>query len=766
MKPTRIAICGFGLRGRLFHNIYIAQTLSTLWQNLPLNRTPLHHDYFDLQPQSEGLGTAYQFGSDAALNTALDPPVASVNKEGLTTSQRRTIDRLTDLAGRYAELAMTDEETLMSRLLEDNIASAMLFNTASKTGVLKTDVPCGPRNLVGEAVEVMTQEALELAKEYLPWLKITVRHEVVVSNIDVSDPARPVLTVVDVKTGEKLTGLDFVYDLVIKCTGTTFEIPVSGEIKENAFTGIPNSIDITTYLNRQGMLNNQEKKIIPGKKLLIGGTSLSAFDFIGIIITKTNIVTFNHKTKTFSINEEEAQRNQNLITLFNRTNGVFGAPRHLPNSVTNLDSEFVDPEMILSLGLQKNADTYPTILELSRILTAYKTRRQPSQIEKNVSTIEQIEYMASENELLAKNPDAVTEIALFRKWIRCCVFTHTMGPDQTQQRAALERKYNHLIRTHGWLNFRAMSYNISHRPKAEEEAHKAHCHARRIAFNQIAASPVEVHTLITRLYKLGVISWVQGAYEDIAWDPKTNTFQLKGHQVDGLIAPRRLNPKSDELSDKILKQARNLGSGEPRFEKGRFLKNPSGEYIHIMELGFTGHGTQWYDTNAAEGAFQLMPIVVDMSIILETLISSTNTITNPINDLLTLHTAILPSNQEFNTQITQMKTPHRNITHLILYARLIEKVFTKKFAEKLQQGKTFEARERVISLIADIPRARQAVAEFERDWADYRFDPVDAQEFERMTPDFSLEDMQAVKKLFAQRWHQGVHVSNPEYSTN
>ncbi|KAF3308209.1 hypothetical protein TWF173_001622 [Orbilia oligospora] len=729
MKPTRTAICGFGLRGRLFHNIYIASQLSLLWRNQPINKSPRHHDYFDLQPPTEGLGTAFQLSSDAALNTALDPPISSINKEGLSTEQIRVIDRLTDLAGRYAELAMKDG-TIMPRLLESNVAAAMIFNSASssssssssRTGELNTGVACGPRGLVGEAAELMTEEALKLAKEYLPWLVIRVRYEVLVSNIDFSNPGFPVLTVVDVKTGEELKGIDFVYNLVIKCTGTTFEIPVSGEVMENAFTGVPNFIDLTTYLTQQKIFDDEKKKIIPGKKLLIGGTSLSAFDFIGMIVTKTNIVEFNHQTRTFTINEEEAQRNQNLITLFNRTEGIFGASRHLPNSVTNLDSDLVNPEMILSLGLQKNADTYPTILELARILTAYKKQKLPSQIEKNISTIDQIEYMAAENELLARNPDAVTEIAL------------------------------------------TMSYNICHRPEIEEREHELHCHARRIAFNCIAATPYEIHNLITRLYKLGVVSWTQGAYEDVVWSSKTKKFELKGYQVDGLIAPRRLTQKTDMLSEKILKQAKRLKVGEPRYEKGRFLKNPSGEYLHLIDLGFTGHGIQWYDTNAAEGAFQLMPIVVDMAVILEALISDTNPkgdeFQKPINELLKLHKSVLPTNQEFNQQIKRMKEPHRNITHMILYARLVEKVFGngKSFARKMRQGKTMGARERVIALIADIPRAQEALEEFERDWQNYKFDPVNAQEFERMTPDFSLEHMQAMKRIFEQRCHQGNYV--------
>ncbi|KAK6519670.1 hypothetical protein TWF281_003491 [Arthrobotrys megalospora] len=753
MKSTRIAVCGYGLRGRLFHNVYIAEQLSVLWRGLPIDRTPRTQDYFDMQSLTEGPGTAYQFGSDGALNTAPDPQVPSINKEGLTDGQCRIIDRLTDLAAHYAELAMADPEETMAKLLKNNVATAMLFNSASKTGKLDTSVTCGPRHFSGDALEVMTKEAFNLAREYLPWLSINVRHGVTVSDIDVSDPAHPSLTILNVETGETQTGL--VYDLVVKCTGTTFDIPVSGEIKDNAFTGVPNANLVTGYLEQQKMLDS-EGKIIPGKRLLIGGTGLSAFDFIGLIATRTKLVTFNPETKVFKIDEEEAQRHQNLITLFSRTDGMFGAPRHLPESVANLGSDLIDSEMIVSLGLQKNADTYPTFLELARILTASacRKRRRPSQIGKSVSTIEQMDHMAAENEVLARNPDAMTEAALFRKWIWCFVFTQTMGPEQGQQRAALEKKHNHLTRTgDGWRNFRTLSYDISHRLEGEvgDEKHKRHCHARRIAWNYKAACPAEVHTLITRLYKLGVVSWIQGAYEDIVWASETNKFELKGRKVDGLIAPRRMSPKSDRLSDRILEQAKSPAIGEPLFEKGRFLKNAAGEYIHVMELGFAGHGSQWFDTTAAGGAYQLMPVAANTSIILEALISKG--VEKPVNELLELYNATIPSDREseFNEQIKLMEEPHRNVTHMILYARLVEKVFGKRFAEKMRQGKTMAAREQVMSLIADIrrPEAQEALAEFEREWANYKFDPIDAQEFEKMTPEFSIEDTQAMRKLLA-----------------
>ncbi|KAK6358386.1 hypothetical protein TWF730_007723 [Orbilia blumenaviensis] len=79
--------------------------------------------------------------------------------------------------------------------------------------------------------------------------------------------------------------------------------------------------------------------------------------------------------------------------------------------------------------------------ELAQILTASacRKRRRPGHIGKNDYMTEQLEHMASENEILAKNPDVVTEAALFRKWIECCLFPEIM----------VGQRYGHLVRGHG-----------------------------------------------------------------------------------------------------------------------------------------------------------------------------------------------------------------------------------------------------------------------------------------------------------------------------
>ncbi|KAF3195609.1 hypothetical protein TWF225_000015 [Orbilia oligospora] len=114
MNSTRIAVCGFGSRSRLFQNIYIAEQLSLLWRGLPVDRTPRTHDFFEMQTPCEGPGTAFQYGCDAALNTGIEHSTKTINKEGLTEEQCKIIDSLTDTAAHYARIIMANPKKTMS----------------------------------------------------------------------------------------------------------------------------------------------------------------------------------------------------------------------------------------------------------------------------------------------------------------------------------------------------------------------------------------------------------------------------------------------------------------------------------------------------------------------------------------------------------------------------------------------------------------------------------------------------------------------------
>lgn len=83
-----------------------------------------------------------------------------------------------------------------------------------------------------------------------------------------------------------------------------------------------------------------------------------------------------------------------------------------------------------------------------------------------------------------------------------------------------------------------------------------------------------MHTLITRLHQLGVVAWIQGAYDQISLSE--DHFLLHGEKAHALIAAGIQTAKTEALSASILAQCRKPAPAEPIYDKGRFLLSPAG----------------------------------------------------------------------------------------------------------------------------------------------------------------------------------------------
>ncbi|KAF3916242.1 hypothetical protein ABW21_db0200809 [Orbilia brochopaga] len=754
MRSTSIAVCGFGPRGRLFHNIYIAEQLALLWQGKYVDRTSRVHDYYEAQAEEEGPGAAFQYGCDAALNTGLEGPVP-IEMKGLTPQQCKILDSLTDVSSRYSELIMANPDDTLKNLMGKNISTAALFLNAVdfESKDFNTKVPCGPRNLFGQALDAMTREANELARQHLPWLTIRIMHNKNVIKVDLTDPSRPFLTIEDT-----LSSVLFyrTYDLVIKTTGTTWTIPVSGLVRDNAYTGIPNADALTNYLSRQCLLD-EHGVITPGSSILVGGTSLSAYDFIGLILAKTNIVRLetDGDTRELMIDEDEAKRYPDLIKLFNRKGGEVCAPRHADGMDVKMPEgfDFITPEMLLSVQMREGGDAPPIIFELTRIMTAIALNRCPASIEPDLSTEEQFKRMVSENEKYATNSHAITEAGMVRRCLISFFFSLSTTPNVAGQRALLLEKYPLLVRE-PWHASRSLLYN-STAPFDSQSSRNFWGHLMKSA-------PFAIHRVVTRLYELGVISWVQGAYEDVTWS-LVSGFCLDGERAKGLIAPRTITETTDKLSTSILDQAMLPADGNAVYQKGRTLLSPSGETIHVMELGLPGHGgildgilprrrVQWFDTNNYESAQHLMPCVVGLVGLIESMVS--RGVPKPFGLLKKYYRRILPRRRDFDRQCSKMKEPYHRLMDFLQYARLVESAYPRQFMEKMRKWIDLDGRQKIIS---DAKQMRDHHGILRKIWAapnkkpeQQNFTPLSHDSFEQMTPDFSLEQIRKIKDLWSQ----------------
>jgi hypothetical protein len=122
-----------------------------------------------------------------------------------------------------------------------------------------------------------------------------------------------------------------------------------------------------------------------------------------------------------------------------------------------------------------------------------------------------------------------------------------------------------LLTRNGGDAIRSATLNATHEIEGTQESSKRHLAARRTVMHDITASPFPLHTLITRLHQLGVIEWIQGAYDQVSW-PEGHFF-LHGEKAHALIAARILTARTDALSASILAQCRKPAPQNPSMIK-------------------------------------------------------------------------------------------------------------------------------------------------------------------------------------------------------
>jgi len=761
-RQVRVAICGFGARGRLAFICRIAQDLTDLWLNKPLDKTPRSHDYYDMQRQEEGPGVAFQLQSNAALNTEVPGPVR-IDTNGLTEEQAAIINNLTDLAAHYKELTMQDRNQTLAGLENENTSTAILFALASKTGKLDTSMPCGSRGIVGKALENMTEKAAVLQRQYLPWLEVKFHFGMHVSEIDLANPEKPILRI----QGHDQITIWKEYDLVVKTTGTTWKVPIAPSIAEHAFTSIPNSKDLWNYLEKRNTIG-PDRLIIPGTRIFVGGASLSAFDWVGIILAKTGIVKVDDSAVScFTIDKEKARQYPGLITFFSRKSGYFAPARHATQGSLPDESIIFSPEMILSHQVQKEQDPYPVYLEMARLTTALGLKKLPGDIELKTTRNGQLERMSADNEKLAVDPAAQTEPYLMQASLTSLLFSYALGRDQAEINKGtndLKQQYELLVR-HPFDASRSMMFNATHSiqgsPEDSREGNVKHVEALNQVFQHVTSAPFSIHHLITQLFDCGVVAWVSGDYKSVTWFEQEELFDLNNDaktQAHCLIALRMLTTETDLLSQRILAQTKKIAPEEPVYDKGRFPKLPSGARIHVIELGLPGHGqsskmdprtvhSQWFDTNSYNTAAHLMPTISTTIRMLESMLL--RGVDTPVDKLMALYQQTLPSSSAFAEQAEKLRGPFEECHKILLFARLAaagEKDegrfagFVRAFVRNRNSSR--EVLERNLRILN-----WSAYAEYQGALAKIKFEPHDLQSFETTTPDFSSVQIAKMKGI-------------------
>lgn len=473
----------------------------------------------------------------------------------------------------------------------------------------------------------MTREARRLAREFLPWLDVRVHSNTQVADINLSNLKQPILTLQH-KDGRIEASR---YDLILRTTNMTSVSPVTGVVAENAFTGIPDP-EIFQYLHQRKLMRSGLIK--PGAKIFIVGSSPSTFDQVGILLTRTGIVRLDDEGG-WTINSQQSRQYQGLITILSRTEEEVVRSNHpfdVDKASDRLEKASIfTPEMLLSWQMQEGLDQVETSLRLARLVTAVYCDKVPQDIEPPRTTDKLLVHMARENDKFTaeQGKEELTETCIFQACLQG-IAQSAFGLKPAEKRAELERQFPFLVRdVYASRNAQICSHTHTSMGRISSRSPGL--------FSAYAeASPFPVHHLIMRLTELGVIKWERADYKSISWSEDEKQFKVNGKKGDALIASRYLTDKPDSLSKKISAQTKQV-PGSRFYEKGRFIRSPSGIVCHLMEMGNTNNLYAVQDT---------MPRVVNVIRMFEDMLS--HNIAEPVSRLMEAYRITLPSESEFS----------------------------------------------------------------------------------------------------------------------
>ncbi|KAG7089464.1 hypothetical protein E1B28_011149 [Marasmius oreades] len=709
-------LSGFGHRNSLLV-IYVAAVMLANRKRFQRQGLHLHFSIYEMQSQDEGgSGNSFQTNCDGALNTGLPGqvklPTVTLN-EMLCDPDIPDVTRLTNLTN-LAQCVTDGLDVSQHKedLKEQNPAALAMFIEAIRKAEVDTSLAFTTRGTVGKIHHLKIQDALDYIQENMKDM-ITIEYffnyEVV--GLVSTNPQKPQLEVRRVGSSKsRLVEFDFVH----LSNGTPWKSPVPDKLPGlPVYSGIPNHYDIRHFLENCQLLENG--KIRPGARIGITGMSLSAYDFVPLILNCTSIIEPS-ETEGYRINEEEAAKYAGLLT-FVSNSGDPAPPRHTHPKHFAVVRPILTTEEVHTMLLQKGFEWLSFWKLFFHANVARSLGKLPRDLQSQHDMAPKDRMIDYARQTEAHFNGQVTEVGLLRTgyWLIYGGQGFEVDPDKAEdalvKKAPLSRRERsgNLLRRAALSEVTKLDYVKAGHSNKEffDEYHTMHF--------TISGSPARIHHLISRMFELGVATHVSGKFEDIARGESI----ASGHQVDALFAPKSLDRKCDKVFRSLEGQVKVVVDGQPEYGKGRFLKALDGSFVHAMDMGMGGHGTRvklpgssgtdesivgmrWLDTATLEAAAKSAATVAPMTVLLSSIAAQQGIGKDPVDRLLQYYRKCLPSDEDFAKETAQFKPVWREINEKHAFLQLCQEVTCNGDEYLDYSEKVFdrESREKVVSDLA------------------------------------------------------------------
>ncbi|EIW79863.1 hypothetical protein CONPUDRAFT_155259 [Coniophora puteana RWD-64-598 SS2] len=662
-------------------------------ENLKKIGLNLKFDVFEMQSEANvGTGNAFQVDFDAAMNTGIPGRVPSVIWDKIPSEYQYIVPAAGDLASFAAEALASTADMHREELRNRNLVAYDLFVKSLHGGkTVDVSTPCTTRGKVGDIQHDSIQKVLKFVEDNVPEIKIEFHYSHTVVDADFSTPTKPKLIVR--KDGGGGDGIhEYEFDFVHFAHGTTWKDPVSNPgVVQNAFSGTPNSASVRRFLSDKGLLSGDKIRSDAQPSLCITVMSLSAYDFIPIILRYTNMICFSHSKNCYEIDSVAAEQYQGLFTFISRTRGKTAPPRHhfshqWPGRKLSHNGTFVDTNQVHAMFLKKDFDW----LSFSRPLlyhgVAYERHTTPRKINildcKMTTAARTAAYHA---QTALHRIGEVTEIGLIRAGYHAIFegFGFENNPDDAHakfvDRAPLSRKGRE-----GWLVRRSALFDVTHPDFVKDQSNREFFRNVEELILSFSASPVAVQDLISQLFSLGVATHVVGECSDIEYDNEHQKIALnitldgggiKRRHFDAMFASKTITSHADILLQAIKSKAMEatelkgaeakvklFSEGVLEYAKGRFLQTVDRTLIHATDAGLGGHGDdakgyrvgmQWTDTHDLASSANWAATASRTLVLLSAMKADgmkAGYDSSPVQDLMKIYEDSLPTDKAFEEE--------------------------------------------------------------------------------------------------------------------
>lgn len=510
-------------------------------------------------------------------------------------------------------------ENYLSELREVNLPGAVMFMHSfgpmshTPEGVLDHQKAFLMRHSVG-AEEFENFVHMKQMASRIPFYTLDVKEGTNVKQVGLVNSSRATVTAEHIPSRDVSS---YNADLIRLNTGTTLTNPIRDlSVKEVTFCHRMNSCDLRAFFKAKKMLNSNGM-LIPGKKIISGGLSLSGLDQIAALSTIMNLFEEDKDSILGYRVTDFAKRNySNAIALVNRTPGTAVAPRHSFTHRWQQGTPVIgSTENLHALFLHSSGeDVFQVWYDIMECHVARAVGSTPDKIHSVCTTedILQSQFTETEWHLECRRLAGICEtqgdfeckdwyLELSTRTLsgakRQAILNLIIGFGLENKEAAQTAMEKLAPITwkgrQGYLYHRAQIAAITNPKMASKVSNMPSIRRLNDFMRYIGASPVEVQSMFHLLIEAGIARYKQASYSSIVKDPRTGRLDLHGELFDAVLVSPVMTKESDDALRSLTPQVTTVGKSSdciPKVGTFRRFSNHNGTPMPIECNNLLGKG--------------------------------------------------------------------------------------------------------------------------------------------------------------------------------